>query len=245
MRRDQDEPTDDDEEPEPRKGLPSLAWVGIIAIMAAGVLMLGTFCLVVSRASIRKAETVRTEPIHEETRTEPIPKTAPPPVDAYAKEEKKTSPVVPSVIEAETMKVIDLGDVQLTASAKVTTFSDENYGIHNGLLLVTLTLKNPNPAKIVDVWTQHLAGKVVDDLGNEYLELTAKNQFGSPLFVMRQTLSWGKPTRLRTEKDGTDLVFFETPLALASTITLTLDAKKYGRKGTIRLIVPKAVYATP
>lgn len=146
------------------------------------------------------------------------------------------------MIEAEPLKAITLGEIELTVRVQVGGFQDEGYNMHEPKMLVVLTLKNLNPAKIADVWTQHSSATVTDDLGNQYLEHTAKNQFGSPLFVMGQTVSWGKPSRLRSEKEGMDILIFERPLELASVLTVTLDATKYGKKGSIRLLVPKSHY---
>jgi hypothetical protein len=145
----------------------------------------------------------------------------------------------------EEMRFGDLGATVVFAGQAgfTSTTSAGRQLFHDPEFVVTIQFKNYNPNRVVEAGAQVDAATLEDDVGNRYSRIKAKNEIGLENKIDEQ-ISSGKVRPVRSDdKDARDLLVFERPVPGASTLTLTLDASKYGGSGKIKVKIPKSAWA--
>lgn len=143
----------------------------------------------------------------------------------------------------EEVRVDDMGVT--VQSAKVVGFSSVTAGgrqmFHNPEFVVRLKLKNYNSNRVIDAGAQSGVAKLTDDIGNDYKELLATNEFGLNNTIDGQ-IPDGHVRPVRSDADGQDVIVFSRPVPGASKVDLLLDATKYGGSGKIKVTIMKAAW---
>jgi hypothetical protein len=140
----------------------------------------------------------------------------------------------------EEMRFGDLGVTVVRGKAEgfISTNSGD-FDFHSGdTYVVTIGLKNYNPNRVLEVPSQAEVATLSDDVGNTYAPIRARSDTGRRAEILGQ-ITPGHKVRLRSDdKNEMDLLVFDKPVPGATVLTLTLDADRYGGKGTIAVTIP-------
>jgi len=149
-------------------------------------------------------------------------------------------------IVAESGKEMRFGDLGVTVTgARVMSFRSIRPSggelVHGSELCVGITFKNYDTTRIAHAQSQIGHCSLTDDVGNKYSLVTAKTDAGFRAAIQGQ-IPQDMEIDVRSEMTGQDLLVFSKPVEGASSVTLTLDASRYGGQGLIEVTFPKSMY---
>ena len=133
-----------------------------------------------------------------------------------------------------TLANVSVGNVSGTSpSGRQLTSSDL-------LFIIRLQFKNYDPNAIAKVEGQSNA-TLQDEHGNKYKPMSITTEVGIPAKIDGQ-ISSGHYVELRSDEMKSDVLVFERPVPGAASLTLTLDAKKYGGSGKLKITIPRSAW---
>jgi hypothetical protein len=112
---------------------------------------------------------------------------------------------------------------------------------HQPAFVITIGLKNYNPNRVIDAGAQVDAARLEDDVGNRYDGIKAVNEIGLAGRIEGQ-IPPGMARPVRSDEDARDVLVFDRPVPGASTLTLTLDASRYGGLGRLKVQIPRSAW---
>lgn len=105
--------------------------------------------------------------------------------------------------------------------------------------VVTIALKNYNPAKNAHIGAQSGAAVATDDLGNTLADIAITTEFGFEVDINGQ-INRGYALELRSDQAGEDKLVLTRTVPAAKTVTVKLDATRYGGRGKLVVTLPIA-----
>jgi hypothetical protein len=172
-------------------------------------------------------------------------KDVPPPTTTPVVEKpKEPPPVEPALVEPppreykyrEVMVFGDLGvavtDARETGYTSTTASGRRLF--HNPAFVVTIKFKNYNRNRIIKAGAQVDVATLDDNVGNRYDRIEARSDLGLAAHIEGQ-IERGYVRPVRSDEEAGDVLVFDRPVEGASTLTLTLDASRYGGSGKVKV----------